>query len=190
MNKLRKGSLSNTNMIYFTGVYMSETKINKKKEILGWVFTILAAVAVFAVFMIFFQPGIVSGSSMEPNYFGGDRFFITRDWCCGDYEYEDVVCVDINGRVLIKRVIGLPGDTIEIKDGKVYRNNELVDESEYLSADVKTNTSIENFKIVVGEDEWFVLGDNRAVSVDSRSIGCVDNIIGKTWFIYRQSWFK
>lgn len=169
---------------------MSEQKKSKKKEILSWVYTILAAVAVFMIFMIFFQPGIVSGPSMAPNYNDGDRFFITRDWCCGDYNYEDVVCVDINGRVLIKRVIGLPGDTIEIKDGKVYRNGDVIDETSYLDASVKTNTSKEEFKIVVEDGELFVLGDNRAVSVDSRSIGCVTNVLGKTWFIYRQSWFN
>ena len=167
-----------------------DASAGKKREILGWVFTFLAAITVFAVFLMFFRPGMVSGTSMEPNYFGGDRFFITRDWCCGDYRYGDVVCVEASGRVLIKRIIGLPGDTIEIKDGKVYRNSEQINESAYLDGSVETHASGGHLKVAVGEGEYFVLGDNRAVSLDSRGYGTFKKIIGKTWFIYRKAWFN
>jgi signal peptidase I len=163
-------------------------KTNKKKEFISWVITIAAALLVFCIIMIFMQPGVVSGPSMEPNYFDGDRFFIIRDWCVGNYKYEDVVCVDINGRILIKRIIGLPGDKIEFIDGKVYRNDILLDETKYLDESVETFSSVTTFN--VGEGQYFVLGDNRVVSLDSRSIGTVDNIEGKTWFIFRKSWFK
>ena len=93
--------------------------VNKKKELIGWILTIVAAFAVFGILMIFVQPGVVDGSSMEPNYYEGDRFFVIRDWIDDDYNYGDVVCVDIDGKIIIKRIIGLPGDVIELKDGYV-----------------------------------------------------------------------
>lgn len=165
-----------------------DVKTNKRKELISWIITIAAAFLVFGILMVFFQPGVVSGPSMEPNYYNGDRFFIIRDWCAGEYEYGDVVCVNIDGRILIKRVIGLPGDKIEIIDGNIYRNDMLLDETEYLDESVLTDSSVTTFNVEDGQ--YFVLGDNRPVSLDSRAIGTVDSIEGKTWFIFRKSWFE
>ena len=102
---------------------------------------------------------------------------------------NDLVVFSPNGNVrshyYVKRVIGLPGDTIQIKDGVVYVNGELFQEQ----VDVETvgnALSAEN-EVVVNEDEYFVLGDNRNNSEDSRyvSIGNVkrDYITGKAWMI-------
>lgn len=82
----------------------------------------------------------------------------------------------------IKRVIGIPGDHIQIKDGKVYLNGEVLEE-EYLNAAIKTDMSLggEFFDIIVPNGYVYVLGDNRTASSDSRRFGCipVDKIEGK-----------
>lgn len=164
--------------------------VNKKKELIGWILTIVAAFAVFGILMIFVQPGVVDGSSMEPNYYEGDRFFVIRDWIDDDYNYGDVVCVDIDGKIIIKRIIGLPGDVIELKDGYVYRNDVKIDESAYLDSSVKTESQGLATIFIIGEGEYFVLGDNRAVSFDGRLLGPVDTVVGKTWFFFKKAWFK
>jgi signal peptidase I len=89
----------------------------------------------------------------------------------------------------IKRVIGLPNETIEIKDGYVTIYNEnnpngaTLDESAYLRPGTKTTSNRGIFKVTLKEDEYFVLGDNRAQSLDSRIFGTLpyENIIGITW---------
>lgn len=89
----------------------------------------------------------------------------------------------------IKRIIGLPGDTVMIKDGNVYVNGELYDESGYLRPDVRTYGGTflkENDTITVPADEYFTMGDNRPYSSDSREWGFLPkaNIIGKSFFVY------
>lgn len=89
----------------------------------------------------------------------------------------------------IKRVIGIPGDTILIKDGEVYVNGIRLDESAYLNSFVKTSPGSfikEGEDVRTKEDEFFVLGDNRPNSSDSREWGLVSkkSIIGKSLFVY------
>ncbi len=83
--------------------------------------------------------------------------------------------------MLIKRVIGLPGETITIKEGNVYINDKMLDQS--FTKDGYTDGDIENLKIPEGE--LFVMGDNRLVSIDSRlaEVGCVkiDDVLGKAF---------
>ena len=167
-----------------------ENKTNTKKEIIGWVLTIASAVLIFLIALIFVQPGVVSGESMEPNYYNGDRFFMVREWIDDDYDYGDVVCVKIDDKVLIKRIIGKPGDLIELIDVDVYRNGEKIDESAYLDDSVETERTGISSKFIVGMNEYFVLGDNRSVSLDSRIIGPVNTVMGKTWFFFSKAWFK
>lgn len=164
--------------------------VTKLRSVIGWFVTILAAVILFAIISIFVRPGVVNGHSMEPNFYHGDRFFMVKDWMIEEYNYGDVVCVDIEGRVLIKRIIGLPGDTIVIDNYKVYRNGEELDESEYLSDDVRTLPYGFVNTFTVDEGEYFVLGDNRENSADSRMIGPVKTIMGKTWFFFKKAWFQ
>lgn len=89
----------------------------------------------------------------------------------------------------IKRIIGLPGDSIAIKEGDVYLNGKRLDESKYLKSDVRTYPGaflkdIEPVKVPA--DEYFVLGDNRTASSDSREWGFVKKteIIGQSFFVY------
>lgn len=89
----------------------------------------------------------------------------------------------------IKRVIGLPGDKVMLKDGHIYINDQLLDESAYLSNSIYTNGGEflhEGESITVPDNEYFVCGDNRPHSSDSRTFGPVskDNIKGKAWLVY------
>ena len=91
--------------------------------------------------------------------------------------------LEIGKESYIKRVIGLPGDHIEIKDGKVYINDAELDEP-YLQPEVTTNVELNQYHdLVVPENCVFVMGDNRDHSTDSRAFGCIplDKIEGKVW---------
>ena len=106
-----------------------------------------------------------------------------------DPKQNDLIVFQPNGNekshYYVKRVIALPGDTVQIKDGKVYVNGELLAES--VETEKIENAMMAENEIVVGEDEYFVLGDNRNNSEDSRyaSIGNVkkEHIVGQAWLI-------
>ena len=89
-------------------------------------FPILWGVLIFLFISIFVRTSVVIGNSMYPTYYDGDRFFIVRDTWVQNYERGDVVCVNQDGRILIKRIVGVAGDTVVLKDGKVFRKNETV----------------------------------------------------------------
>lgn len=130
-----------------------------------------------ALFFTFFRGAEVHGSSMYPVLEEGDFFllFNTRN-----VSYGDIISLYSKNMdtVLCKRVIGLSGDRIELRDGVLYRNGVHIEESYILNNDTS------NINITVSDNEVFVLGDNRVVSMDSRSFGCVsvDDIIGKLLF--------
>lgn len=81
--------------------------------------------------------------------------------------------LEINKRSYIKRVIGLPGDHVQIIDGKVYLNEQELDESAYLDKSVTTSIFGPFYDVIVPENCFFVMGDHRSVSADSRAFGCV-----------------
>ena len=116
----------------------------------------------------------VVGSSMSPTYENGNLLVTTTHFDAEDISYGSVVVIyapeDINKHHLIKRVVGLPGDDIRITDGYPYRNGEKVEEEYPPMRDggVAADT------IHLGNDEYFVLGDNRNNSTDSRVFGPVD----------------
>lgn len=104
-----------------------------------------------------------------------------------DPQYKEIVVFKRpNGESWVKRVIGLPGDTIDIKEGQVYLNGELLDESAYLDEGITSEPlgakPIE-FPYVVPEDSYFLMGDNRFASLDCRYLGAIkrDDIYGKAW---------
>ncbi|MCR5624466.1 MAG: signal peptidase I [Lachnospiraceae bacterium] len=134
----------------------------------------------------------VEGSSMQPTISDGDSVIVNKI----TYRFHDIKRYDIvvfstgalsnvdsgNAEYLIKRVIGLPGDKIQIKDGLVYINGEVLADDTYGNEKIHDPGIAEN-EITLGEDMYFLLGDNRNMSTDSRNeyIGMVneDKIVGK-----------
>lgn len=147
----------------------------------------LLVVAVLAVFLteIFGEQVVMSGSSMKETIAGGDTVLVdTMSYKVGTPERFDIIlfeCAD--GTRSIKRIIGLPGETVQIVDGKVYIDGEVL-ESDSLS-DIQVAGRASD-PIVLDKDSYFVLGDNPSFSEDSRfeNIGDVkrSSIIGKVWF--------
>lgn len=157
-----------------------------KKEIL---YEILFAVVVIGIAMFIttfvMQRVVVDGSSMEPTLSDGDTMFVNKFvYRFNDPERFDIVVFPNPNEpkmFLIKRIIGLPGDTVNISDGKVYVNGEVLDESYGLEPINDAGIALED--ICIPTEEYFVLGDNRNNSLDSRnmSIGLIkkDNIVGR-----------
>jgi signal peptidase I len=164
--------------------------------------TLLIAAAIFLVIYAFlFRPFNVDGQSMYPNFHNGE-YVITNligfeDFKIYHAEFGTLKLGDVVVFVAppdptkdyIKRVIGVPGDKIMLKNGDVYLNGKLLDESSLLSPDVKTYPGAfltDGQTVTVPANSYFVLGDNRPESSDSRTWGFVpkDNIIGKSMLVY------
>ena len=130
------------------------------------------------------QRNDVYGSSMEPTLHTGDAVFVEMiSVYTGNFSRGDIITIDAKGmdgyaheENLIKRIVGLPGETIKIADGNVYINGELLDESDYLPAGTMTYVGAEGQargydEITLGPDEYYCMGDNRGGSNDSRRMG-------------------
>lgn len=162
--------------------------------LLDTVQTILLIFAVFLVIYVFlFRPFKVSGNSMDPTFF--DKQYILTNIIAlkfGKPQKGDVVVFKSPPdpeKDYIKRIIGVPSDTVSIKDGSVYVNGKILDQSRYLKPSVKTYGGSflhENELVTVPSDQYFVMGDNRSGSSDSREWGFVPikYIIGKSLFVY------
>jgi len=151
---------------------------------------VIALVIVVPIRYFLFQPFFVRGQSMEPNFENGDYLIIDElSYRFRAPERGEVVVFKYPQNLsqrYIKRIIGLPGETIEIKDGQViiYREDskaEVLDESSYLPSYIQT---IGDLQVSLNENEYFVLGDNRSVSSDSRRWGSLprEDIIGRVYF--------
>ena len=142
---------------------------------------VVAAIAIIISTMIL--PVLrVTGTSMNPTLKNDEVLLCNK---LADIKQGDIIAFYYNNKVLIKRVIGLPGDVIDIaEDGTVYVNGETLDEP-YVQQLALGECDIE-LPYQVPESRMFVLGDNRPVSIDSRStsIGCIaeENIIGVVFF--------
>ena len=158
------------------------------RELLGWLLYILIIIGLTYVIITYVgQRTRVSGQSMETTLSDGDNLIVDKityrfsdpqrfDIIVFPFRYEDHV-------YYIKRIIGLPGETVQITDGDIYIDGEILQES--YGREVIKDSGLAAEPIVLGEDEYFVLGDNRNDSTDSRdpSVGVIhrDEIIGRAW---------
>lgn len=151
---------------------------------------IVSLIIIFIVRSFVIQPFFVKGSSMEPNFEDGDYLIVNEI----GYRFEEPKRGDViifrypndPSEFFIKRVIGLPGEKIEIKESVITIYNQehpegfKLDESPYLAGAVVTSGSVSE---ELGDDEYYVLGDNRSASSDSRRWGVLKKhyIVGKAW---------
>ncbi len=182
------------------------------KEIASWTGYIVSAVLIgFAINTFVFQPTQIIGCSMEGTFFENDKIMVNKliHTLGSEPDYGDVVIIDSRVKrprsfaddftdsikynaltsrftkekqeiLWIKRVVGKAGDTLEYIDGKLYRNGAVLEES-YIKEPMDY---FPNEKVVVPENQIFVMGDNRNFSYDSRMIGSIplDHVIGKYAF--------
>jgi signal peptidase I len=170
-NKLKENSLKN----FFSFVW-ELVKI-----------ALIALVIVAPIRYFLFQPFIVKGESMAPNFESGDYLIVDEiSYRLGDPQRGDVIVFNFpkdTTQRFIKRVIGLPGETVNISSGQVRitkDGNEVVLDENYLPGNLKTYGDV---NVTLEADEFFVLGDNREYSYDSRAWGVVPrkDIIGKAF---------
>lgn len=160
------------------------------KEVAGWIFEIILVIGIAFVLVYFVgEKTNVIGASMEPTLYNRDEVIINKFiYKLTDPQREDVIVFQPNGNknthFTIKRVVGLPGETIQIEDG-VLKIDGKVYESKYIKVEMK-DAGIASDAVILGEDEYFVIGDNANNSEDSRfaNVGNVDkqDIEGKVWF--------
>ena len=179
--------------------YSNQAGFSLGNFLLEFIQSIVLALSIFVVLYLFVaQPNEVKGSSMYPN-FQDKEYLLTEklSYQFGDPKRGDVVIFKAPASEpcsadeceYIKRVVGLPGDTVMVEGGKVYLNGELLDESDYLASDVLTTQEDymqEGVSITVPDGQYLCFGDNRPNSRDGRAFGPIDrdSIIGKAFFVY------
>lgn len=182
------------------GLTFYEKKKRISREMIRDIFSTLFCcfAAVLVAFVLVFSMGMkisVIGVSMEPVLYSGYEVLVNRFlYKMMSPQRGDVIVFLPNGNpnshYYLKRVVGLPGEKIQIVGGYVYIDGELLEEDE--SYDMIADAGIAETEITLESDEYFVLGDNRNASEDSRSgnIGPVrrDTITGKAWFYLGDAW--
>lgn len=150
------------------------------KQIKKWIkenllFTILLLIIII-IRIFFYSPIRVNGSSMYPTLQDKEFMILNKIGLQKGINRFDIVVVESNGKYIIKRVIGLPGESVMYSDNKLYINGKAIEDN-------YSKSETENFEnVILKDNEYFVMGDNREVSKDSRVIGPVNikNIKGKT----------
>lgn len=148
-----------------------------KQEIISWILTLGSAVVIaLLIRTLLFVPVRVKGESMQNTLMNREVVIATRpDYLMGKYNRRDIVICKYPGRgntLFVKRLIALPGDTVEMRAGQLYVNGEPVDES---GIDMNTPFTTTMGPFTLGEDEYFVMGDNRGNSNDSRYVGPISS---------------
>lgn len=157
------------------------------KEWLPYI-TIIIIVVLLRTYIV--TPVIVRGDSMDDTLKDGEILFLSKiTYKVSEIKRFDIVVVkDLDKDLIIKRVIGLPGDSVEYKDGTLYINNKVIEEeyTDYIMEDFNTDSICKITKLecngTIPKNMYLVLGDNREISADSRVKGLIkkEQILGKT----------
>ena len=175
-------------MISFQRRYQENTKL---LTVCKWIADLLIVILLAYTLTLFLcDRTTISGNSMQPAIENKDTVLLNRIAYSfhGPKRYSIIAFLP-NGvktsKIYVKRVIGLPGETIQIHDGKVYINGSVLEDD--VSEDDILTAGLAAGELTLGENEYFVLGDNRNNSEDSRfaNVGVVkkDDIVGSVWFI-------
>lgn len=179
------------------GFYKENREKNRIRQITGWIVDILAAaaLAMFAVSMLI-NPTAIAGHSMEPALFADDVVLMSRIppdlFPVRRFEVIEFRIPESEDQRSVKRVIGLPGETVRIRDGVIYIDDEaLTDSPLSQSGQPVTIAGLAGEEILLDEEEFFVLGDNTGSSEDSRFTGVGNvrqsQITGRAWLRIRPS---
>lgn len=153
-----------------------------------FIYLCVSLIIILAIRLFVVQHVRVEGTSMEPTLHNGQHLLIEKlSYKVKDVERFDIVVFqpfyEDKDTFYVKRIIGLPGETVQIKDNVIYINDQPLDEN--YGADTYTEGKMAESKIQLGDDDYFVLGDNRDVSKDSREedVGLLTSksIIGRVW---------
>lgn len=167
---------------------IEEEKPNVMRELLGMLVYVGIVLAItFLIITFVGQRTHVSGESMENTLDDGDQLIVDKlTYRFHDPERFDIIVFPFrykDNTYYIKRIIGLPGETVQIADGEIYINGEVLEES--YGREVMQDAGLAAEPITLGDDEYFVLGDNRNYSSDSRdpSVALIHRkeIIGRAW---------
>ncbi len=148
---------------------------------------VLAAITIIAVRTFLFKPFVVEGQSMQPNYFESEYLLIDElSYHLRAPERGEVVVLRapvIKQEYYLKRVIGLPGEKIKIENNKVIIFNDEFPQGKVVEENYLNQTTSGSTTVQLGPDEYFVMGDNRGESYDSRKFGPIpkSSIVGRTW---------
>ncbi len=155
--------------------------MNKKLKFAG-IFLVTVGIIGFIIYKLLFPVDIfiMTGASMETALMNGEKVVLDR--YNKEYKRMDIVVVNIPSKTknaqLLKRIIGLPGETIEINGEKVFVNGAVLTE-EYAVGVTKGD-----IKMILGNNQYFMMGDNREMSFDSRAFGpiSIENVVGKIFY--------
>ena len=151
-----------------------------KKTLLEYIQVILISVITSFVILYFVQISRVVGISMEPTYHEGNIVLVDKVFYKqSEPEHNDIVVVKYGNEQIIKRVVAVSGDKLELKDNELYLNGELLEEN-YINEKMENN----DFSYEIPKGKIFVMGDNRNHSIDSRIIGYIDfedDVVGKVF---------
>lgn len=160
-----------------------------------WIGECILAFAIGCILVYYFMTSLTCvGQAMEPSINSGDRVLVNRFiYSVTAPKRGDVIVFKPNGNVnshyYMRRVIGVPGDKVQVREGFVYVNGELLETG--IGNEKMSYAGLAEEEITLGKDEYFVLGDNRDMSEDSRNadIGNIrkNDIYGKAWFV-RSPW--
>ena len=167
--------------------FYPEKDENRLHSVVNWIVD-SAVVIAFACYLVYGFGGRieVNGGSMKPVLDSGDVVLVNRlAYALGSPRRFDIAVFSQGDQAFnMKRIIGLPGETVQIRENRVYINGEPLEAEEAL--DAASIAGLAEYPMELSEDEYFLLGDNRESSEDSRfpSIGNVkrDQLIGKVWF--------